>query len=155
MGHAVMASSFSPQVPRRHGISPRTPLAVSTCRACPSCCWLSAVCKGLQALLPPPPRPPPPLSPLPPPPSLFPPPWLSSSGVEHPLCCPRCSWPCPLVSLQISCTISHSLPLCCFSSVLFSPCYMLGLQDAEENAACSICAFQVLNFKWVRQTGSS
>lgn len=57
MGHAVMASSFSPQVPRRHGISPRTPLAVSTCRACPSCCWLSAVCKGLQALFPPPPRP--------------------------------------------------------------------------------------------------
>ena len=47
-GRVIMAFSFSPQVPRRRGTSPRTAPAVSTCRACPSCYWLSAVCKGLQ-----------------------------------------------------------------------------------------------------------
>ena len=56
-GHVVTASSFSPQVPRRHGTSPRTAPVVSTCRVCPSCCWLSAVCKGLRLSSPAPPRP--------------------------------------------------------------------------------------------------
>lgn len=42
-----------PQVPRRHGISRRTLLMAFTYKVCPSCCWLSAVCKRLQVLLPP------------------------------------------------------------------------------------------------------
>lgn len=41
-----------PQVPRRRGISPRTLPMVFTYKVCPSCCWLSAVCKRLQVLLP-------------------------------------------------------------------------------------------------------
>lgn len=99
---------------------------------------------------PPPPRPAPAafLSRLPPPPR------LSSSGIRTPLLLP---WllPSPLVPLQIGCSICPSLPLCCFFSVLLSTHCMLGLQDSEENAACSLHALQELNFKWVKQTGDS
>lgn len=87
----VIAFLFSLQVLHRHGISPRTAPMVSTCRVCPNCCWLSAVCKELQSVLP--------TLPLPACcffPSLFGCHFLSSSFLS-----PN----------QLSC---HSLPLCFF-----------------------------------------
>lgn len=100
----MMASSFSPQVPRDAGMHPRgQPQRFPPAERCPSCCWLSAVCVGDSAL-----------------PSRVPLPFPFSPAAPSHLCLPQASRQprcCPgscflLWSLSRSgCSVCHSLPL--------------------------------------------
>ena len=113
------------QVPRRPGMSPRTPPTAFTCRVCLSCCWSSAVCKGLHSvpLLPSPAF----CSCLPPPPPILP-------GARVPL----------LLSLVLSLEVSA---LSCLASLLRSLCF-------TQQSLCARCpAFR--RQCWVQHPGPS